>query len=317
MFVLCSCKTKTEQEVNNLDIYDSSVFDNLPKTEANINPILYLAESENGGKVYILGSIHCADESSYQLPSYIMDAYKNSDALAVEIDIVSYRNDKEAQQKDEEIITYKNNDNLSKHIDPVIYSGIVEFIKNNSEDITVLESLKNKKPCAWLSELSNIECEKAGLSNEFGIDDYFLNLAHNDNKEIVEIESSSSQYEALNKISDIAYEILFSEYAFADDDNIDESLRLTYEEWKKGEIQSTSDIDDAIVYEDLSEEDKAIIDYINILYIDRNVIMANKIKSFLNEGKNVFCTVGTEHLLGNKGIIETLKKEGYVVSKVK
>ena len=58
-------------------IYDLSMFDDLPSDYSDIDPAFWVAEN-NGGKVYFLGSIHCADESSYRLPEHIINAYLES-----------------------------------------------------------------------------------------------------------------------------------------------------------------------------------------------------------------------------------------------
>jgi len=49
---------------------------------------------------------------------------------------------------------------------------------------------------------------------------------------------------------------------------------------------------------------------------DRNVGMADKSEKFLKENKKTFVIVGAAHLLGDKGVLETLKKKGYKVEQL-
>lgn len=311
------------------NIYDLPLFDNLPKDYSNVDPAFWVAESQNGGKVYLLGSIHAADETAYRLPKHIMDAYLESDALAVEMDIVSYSTDETAKKADKERTTYPDGDTLRNHIDPLIYAQLEEYISNNADDPQLLSSLENRTPAAWLTPLSDIEDAAAGLSTEFGIDWHFLELAHAQNKEILEIESSASQCDALNRIPDKAYELLFSSYIYQTEDTAGDALRETYAAWKSGTLQRSIEIidddtdskaADGIVNntadDDISDCMAALYEYDRILITERNAVMADAAKSFLDDGKKVFLVVGADHLLGSDGVIALLEADGYHISQL-
>ena len=131
--MLCSCGAQPEEPVREdteqsavFDVYDLPLFDGLPKEHSDVDPAFWAAESQNGGEVYLLGSIHVADETAYRLPQPIMDAYLESDALAVEVDTVSYAADETAQRSDEERTTYPDGDTLRNHIDPLMYALLQE-----------------------------------------------------------------------------------------------------------------------------------------------------------------------------------------------
>ena len=49
-------------------------------------PLLYKATSENGGEVWLFGSIHVGNDDMYPLPDYVNNAYNEADSLAVEVD---------------------------------------------------------------------------------------------------------------------------------------------------------------------------------------------------------------------------------------
>ena len=326
--MLCSCGTQPSQTVGEptqetlespavFDPYDLPLFDDLPKTYSAIDPAFWVAESQNGGKVYLLGSIHSADKTAYRLPQHIMDAYLESDALAVEMDILSYAADTSAQRSDVERTTYSDGDTLQNHIDPALYLQLVNFIQDNTKDPKLLDSLEDRKPCIWLSALADIEDDAAGLSPQFGIDRHFLGLAHAQEKEIIEIESSVSQYDVLNRVSDITYEMLFSQYIFQTPEYLGDSLKDTYAQWKSGRLQGSIEIsDDEAADEDASGYTAAFVEYYRILFTERNAVMADAAKSYLDNGKKVFFTVGAEHLLGSKGVIARLEADGYYLTQL-
>lgn len=326
--MLCSCgvqppqqSEKPRREVSEQpavsNIYDLPLFDELPKDYSTADPAFWVVESQNGGKVYLLGSIHVADETAYRLPKTIMDAYLESDALAVEMDIVSYAADETAQKSDEERTTYTDGDTLRNHIDPLVYEQLQEYLSNHTGDPQLLPSLEKRKPCIWLSALADIEDAAAGLSPEFGIDRHFLQIAHAQGKEIMEIESSASQYDAMNRIPDKAYEFLFSSYIYQTADTAGDSLKSTYTAWKSGQLQGSVEmVGDEAAGGDASGYAAALSDYYRIIFAERNAVMADAAKSYLDDGKKVFFIVGTEHLLGSNGVIAHLEADGYHLSQL-
>lgn len=54
---------------------------------------------------------------------------------------------------------------------------------------------------------------------------------------------------------------------------------------------------------------------LDIFLFDRNQVMANRMDSIM-QGQTLFAAVGTAHLPGEKGVIELLRKKGYVVEPV-
>ena len=321
--LLVSCGTKNggaEQAEPStsaaFDPYTLPVFEALPEDYAAIHPAFWVAESPNGEKAYLFGSIHLADETAYRLPQAIMDAYLESDALAVEIDVLAYEADAAAQEANRGLTTYPEGDSLAAHIDPLIYEQLVKFLEENAKDPELLPSLEHRKPSIWLSALTEIEGEAAGLSAEFGIDEHFLGMAHAEGKEIIEIETPTSQYEALDRVPDKMYEILFEQYIYAEPEHLGDALLATYAEWKTGELLGTEPADTAPGTSGLSEAEAAVAEYDRVLYTERNLVMAEAIKAALADGKTLFCTVGADHFLGSQGVVALLEAEGYTVSRI-
>lgn len=316
--MLCACgETPVKEEEQAADIYDLPLFSDLPDGYSTATPAFWVAESENGGKVFLLGSIHVADETAYRLPQQLMDAYLESDALAVEMDVIAYAADEEAQASDKERTTYADGDTLQNHIDPLMYDELRRYISDHTDDPDLLTSLTDRKPCIWLSALSDIEDSATGLSQEWGIDRHFLQIAHAQEKDVIEIESSASQYDALNRIPDKAYEFLFSAYIYGTEDMAGDTEKITYDAWKSGTLEDlVGQTGEEAVGEADSDYARAISEYYRILYTERNTVMAKAAKSYLDGGKNVFFVVGAEHLFGSTGVIAQLEEEGYRLTRL-
>jgi len=313
-----------ENPVSDEDIYSLSLFDDLPKTQSDIDPLFWVAEGKNGGKVYLLGSIHCADPDTYRLPDLLMDAYLESDALAVECDILAYEKDFMAQMQMSQQMMYTDGSSIEDHIDPELYDAMVEFYEENpSQQLSQLgytpEMLKMFKPAMWMSVLEMIVYEHADIDSKLGIDYHFLNLATAQHKEIIEIESIEFQNDMLFGFSDELFEWQLWSYVSSSADEQGEALREMFEGWCEGNpeylVNAEPDYtgysaEDIEYYQDLLEE------YYTAMLIDRNVGMADAAEEMLEDGDNVFYVVGAAHMVGNDGIIALLKDRGWTVTQL-
>jgi uncharacterized protein YbaP (TraB family) len=63
-------------------------------------------------------------------------------------------------------------------------------------------------------------------------------------------------------------------------------------------------------------EDKRMASIYEKLIYERNRNMASSIEEFLRSKETYFVIVGAGHLIGNKGIIEMLRRKGYLVEQI-
>ena len=280
------------------------------KTE-EIKPLLYEVTKEGSDNVmYLLGSIHATKKNAFPLPSYIMDAYENSLYLAVECDVVSYMENIDLESY---VLSYLYPDGspVKEHISEETYNKLIEKLK---ELKLYNENLIYYNTNFFASLLQEKVMEDAKLKEE-GIDNFFIEDALSNNKNILEVESVEFQMELLNSFSDRLYELqllsLLDEY----DENVI-SLKLMYDSWANGDIDKLIELlymDD----DDLSEEDKAIVDDYNNRLVDlRNVTMTNKFMEYFENNYKTFFVVGALHLYGDNGIINGLINNGYSVKAI-
>ncbi len=313
-----------EDPVSDEDIYSISLFDDLPKTQSDIDPLFWVAEGKNGGKVYLLGSIHCADPETYRLPDKLMDAYLESDALAVECDILAYEKDFMAQMSMSQQMMYTDGSTIEDHIDPELYEAMVEFYEDNpSQQLSQMgyttDMLKMFKPAMWMSVLEMIIYERADIDSTLGIDYHFLNLAAAQHKKVIEVESVEFQNNMLTGFSDELFEWQLWSYVSTSADEQADGLREMFEGWCEGNpdylVNSEPDYtgysaEEIEYYQDLLEE------YYTAMLIDRNVGMADVAEEMLEDGDNVFYVVGAAHMVGNDGVIALLKDRGWTVKQL-
>ena len=65
-----------------------------------------------------------------------------------------------------------------------------------------------------------------------------------------------------------------------------------------------------------TSERYAIEEYNRILLDERDEQMTEKAREYMNSDKTVFMAVGLAHVLGDGGIIDILRNDGYVIERV-
>ncbi|OAX45203.1 TraB/GumN family protein [Paenibacillus sp. AD87] len=255
----------------------------------------------NGNTVYLVGSMHIADESFYPLRKEFEEAFAEADYLGVEIDISKAA--EEAQQKIVlDLGSYQDGTTLKDHISSETYTQLGNILKQSGLEPNALDTFK---PWVVESTLASLKSMKAGYEASAGVDLYFIQKAIERKLPVIELESYESQLGMLNDFSKELQEKTLK--ATLDNfDVLDDSVNQMAEMWKTGNDEQLLELTNS--FSDDEEYNKAML-------IDRNVGMADKIDGYLKNGKGeeYFIVVGAAHYLGDHGIVKLLKDKGYTV----
>ncbi len=280
------------------------------KEDNEITPLFYKISDKNNTTIYLLGSIHAADDTIYPLNDTIMNSFNDSDYLAVEVDTLSLQNNFDLSLKLAEKMMYNDSTTIKNHIGDELYNKMVNFLKEKKSYSSLYD---NYKPVFFESLFENLIIDDAKLKSESGIDMYFLSLASENNKKILEVESAEFQYNLLLNTPLELDKIMIEEYIDNYDLNVSQMKDL-YELWKKGDKEQLENILINSESQNVTEEEKKLMEnYNQSLIIDRNYGMANVLENYFEKKQNVFCVVGLGHVIGDEGIINLLQKRGYDV----
>ena len=280
-------------------------------------PLLYKATSDNGGEVWLFGSIHVGNDDMYPLPDYVNNAYNEADSLAVEVDVIDMEENAMDYVADYQKVMYLDGTTIKDHISEDLYNDAVKILEDNDYYTSMLDFYY---PSMWSSFIEVFEYENSGYDSKKGIDMHLLNLAKENKKNIVEIESASSQITLLGEFSE-ELQILQLEEVVAGY-NTEESktyLKDLVSAWTSGNEESIT----AIICEDSSSEDyteeemKLLEEYNQKMLVDRNILMADFAEKALKDGDSVFICVGTAHIVGEGAMVDLLRDRGYTVEIVK
>ncbi|NMO97322.1 TraB/GumN family protein [Paenibacillus lemnae] len=262
----------------------------------------FMWEVESGGNtVYLVGSMHIADDSFYPLRPEFEEAFSESDYLGVEID-VSKAADAEQQQLIMDMGMYQDGTTLKDHISSGTYAKLGEILKKSGLAPNAMDAFK-----PWVAEstISSLKAAKAGYEAAAGIDLYFVQKAIERKMPVLELESYESQLGMFNSFSKELQEknlrAVLDHFG-----EMDQTVSQMAEMWKTGNEDQLLELTN-----NFSDDEE----YVKAMLIDRNIGMADKIDGYLKNGKTeeYFIVVGAAHYLGEHGVIKLLEDQGYRV----
>jgi len=266
----------------------------------NGKPDLWSVE-KNGKLSYLFGSIHLGLEDMYPLTDKVLNAYKSSDALTVEFDFKP-----EDQKKMLPLITRYGVDRTSPLEQRLSPKTLAIYQKACKEQQLPCHQFVPLKP--WLASLqiAIMNVKKLGYKAELGIDQYFMTMAHNTDKPVYSLESMDSQIQMLVGMNQEEQEMMLVQTLEETGDFLKELL----DSWKTGDDKTMTKL---LMIE---SDDPIVIRMHKAIFDDRNVLMAKGIMERIVNGKTLFVVVGAGHMVGDNGIVEILKRNGYHVESV-
>ena len=252
--------------------------------------------------VYLLGSVHILPKSVYPLHPALERAFADSQQVAFEVDIGRATGGK-VRQAFGEIGTYPRGDDLSHHVSALT----LQIVKLACAQLGVsYEKAKRFKP-SLLAELLTLRyTELAGFREDLGVDNYFYQRAKALNKPIFGLETVSDQANVLLQNEKKGEQhLLFTigslpEYKIA--------LTEMVEAWRNGQV----DVLDRFLNQDESNDPEMFYR----MFAKRNARWLPQIERLTHENFNCLVIVGAGHLVGNHGLIETLRHRGYRIEQL-
>jgi uncharacterized protein YbaP (TraB family) len=258
--------------------------------------------------VYILGSVHIANEDLYPLDDIIEDAYEKSEYIVVEVDITKI-SDQEMTVQLMEKGMYPSGESLVTNVSAELYSRLSERLMGLDLSGLLLQTMNSFEPWVIAITISELDYMKLGYDAEYGLDLYFLNKAINDGKEILELETVEFQLDLFDSISS-ELQIMMLEDAIENPITKNEVEEM-FNAWNTG---NTTEME-KIVFEGIEEYPEYQGLYQKFMD-DRNFLMVDKIEDFLQDNSIHFIIVGAGHLVGENGIINLLTENGYAITQL-
>lgn len=257
-------------------------------------------------KVYLFGTVHAGMPSWYPLQHEIEHAFDVSPVLMVEADITNA----DAIEKSAHAMMYTPPANLKTHVPAEDYARFKRQLDRYQipEDAVI-----NMKPFMASSLLVFGEWSRLGYSPAMGVDGYFLAKATEKKKKIVELEGVDAQLALMDSLNNEETLQLFRGTLDALESGLTaDQVNGLVAAWQAGDPEALLKV--ARQYNDkvpgaAAFEDKFIW--------SRHPAMVAKIVDVLEHShERHFIAVGALHLAGPRGLVELLRKKGYVVKQL-
>ena len=280
-------------------------------------PLLYRVTNDEGGELYLLGSIHVGREDYYPLPDYIYDALKKCDDLTVEADIISFESDLSAQIAAIRLFLAPDGKSITDYVSEDTYQKAVEILKEYNMYASAMDLYT---PVLWFNFIEQCTYLAAGAKTELGIDRHLMQYAKENSIPINEVESVEMQYEMLASFSDdLQVTLLESSIASYNlTKNGFNNTEALMDVWAFGTEEEFAEMLKA--EENFPNEETRLLyeEYYDAMYTDRNADMAEfAIKCVEERAFTTFLCVGAAHVVGDEALVQILREYGFRVELVR
>ena len=253
-------------------------------------------------RIYLYGTVHAGKPGFFPLPAVVDKAFAESKVIAVEADIT----DAQAMTRSAKSMVYEPPASLDKAVPKATWERVQKQAARLGLPAPQVAMLK---PFMAGTLLAFAEWSKIGYLPQFGVDLHLINRAREDGKKLVELEGGDAQtavIESLTPAETLAS--LEGTLNALESGLIREQITGMVNAWQAGDPALLLEV--ARKYNDTIPGAAAIEEK---FIWSRHDAMAGKIGRMLLESKERhFVAVGALHLAGPKGLVEMLRKRGFV-----
>lgn len=273
------------------------VEDNRPETKG----FIWEATSPEGQTVTLVGTMHPAPSTYKLLNNKLQEIMAKTDVLTVEIDTSS----NEVISKIQKSMYLPEGETIDDHLSEDEVNKLEEILTSYGQKIDDVKKLNGYgiSQVILSNQLSEIKF------NGSTTDTLLINFAKKNGITIDEIEGINFQLDIINKLYD--WESVKESLGVDFESSKEESLKITNEIF---EYYVNGDIDGAEKLEVVMREDAGEV--YDMMNVDRNIGMANKIDEFIKDGKNRVVAVGYRHFIGEDSVLDYLEEKGYRIENI-
>src|SRR6266496_4810437 len=260
---------------------------------------------------YLVGSVHALSRKDYPLPVPYEIALKDARCLLFEFDPTQHA---EFQKKFEAAAKYPPGQDIRSKIHPDLLAWLRQNIftvkadtrRAKRERVGTFDNELSYKPW-WIAQhlVGPATYSKSSLSH--GLDNYFVDHATRERKEIAGLESVDEHVAVMGGLSDRDGEFILRD-ALDEPKNAEKEFSRMHKAWLKGDT-------DALWAGDSRLRTRA--PWIAARFVDnRNVKWVPRIEAELKSGKPTAIVAGALHFSGPNSVIKLLEKRGYKIEQL-
>ena len=248
--------------------------------------------------VYLAGSVHLLKAADAALPAAFDRAYAGSQTLMMELDLDNLDPMEVAGWMMEHGMLTEG-DTLKDEIGATRYSRVETEAERLGLPIDLLGQMK---PWVLGVQLLELQYLKLGFDPAQGVEQQLLQRAKVDGKEIRGLETLPEQLGALDALSR-EDQAKFLDLVVSEMHKVEGETQRVVNAWRVGDTQKLST--------ELGDEYKRFPSLYGALVTERNKLWVPQIEQLFKDKRNYFVVVGALHLVGDDGLLELLRRDGW------
>jgi len=277
----------------------------LPAVSSAKSPVFKVSKGQD--YVYIGGTIHLLSTNDYPLPQGFEDAFNDAQQVFFETDGAELQLP-QTQAKMASIITFQDGRTLETVLDKKTYALLTDALTQRKLPISVFSSFT---PAGISLTLTVFELQRLGLGNAAsGVDQFFLSKTNQDtSKQTGFLETVDQQIGFISKLNEVDPNLIIKS-SLEDLSALKQSWKLGLEAWRNGDLAKMS----IALGADTMQTDFPSV--YKTLLTDRNQHWISQIKPMFETPEVEYLLVGAMHLIGDDGVIELLRDQGYKIEQL-
>ncbi|QBG47953.1 TraB/GumN family protein [Verrucomicrobia bacterium S94] len=259
--------------------------------------------SSKKGTLYIQGSAHVLKADNYPLAPAIEQAYSNSTALVLEVDMGEMMSP-QTQQLIMSMAMLEPSDTLKTLLTPETYEQLAAAAAEAGLPIAAVERFK---PWFATLSLSLMKMKQMGLDENLGLDKYFYGKATADGKKVIGLESIDFQISLFDNLSHENPDD-FVRRALIELTQLENDFNELIEAWESGDLRTLETL--------ITKSFKDYPGQYRKFITNRNKAWAEKLSAMATRKETYMVVVGAGHLPGEEGLINLLRKKGLQVEQL-
>jgi uncharacterized protein YbaP (TraB family) len=248
--------------------------------------------------VYLAGSVHLLKANDSALPAAFDHAYAGSQALVMELD-VGKLDPLEAASWMMEHGTLPEGSNLRKAIGEDRYRRVTaEAARLNLP----MEAADQFQPWVLGLQLTELKYAQLGFDSQSGVEQQLERRAQADGKPTSALETLPEQLGVFETLSP-EEQARFLDLVVTEMQEVGTETQSVVAAWRAGDASKLAVL--------LGDEYKSFPALYRVLVTDRNKRWVPQIERLLQGKTNYFVVVGALHLVGDGGLLELMRKDGF------
>ena len=267
-----------------------------PLIAASASPVWAIHGPHN--TVYLAGSVHLLKADDAALPAAFDRAYASSKGLVMELD-VGHVSPLETTSWMLEHGTLPPGTTLRQRLGDSRYQRLTREAEQLGMPTELMEPFQ---PWVVGMELLELQYQKLGFQSDAGVEMQLDQRAQADGKPVTGLETVSEQLGVLGALSD-EDQVHFLDMIVEEMDEVDSDTKEVIVAWRNGDAARLGAL--------LSEEYKSFPPLYRTLVSERNKHWMPQLEKLLQGQQDYFVVVGALHLVGDGGLLDLMRRDGY------